>query len=251
MAKLKSGPSYWAELLKVGLYKRNQGRLSRQLTVAALGVLLFFGAYTLSSGPLSGYANSFLSMTVRYNASVQSGESPDSALVKSLDSALVELAKKHGGQLAGVKQGRRFHELTFQFPTSKGWTTRPELVSQMKKNCEKFKQAVSKHKQLGAKVRVSEPRRQRRRAVVVSVGLPVLLFVVAGWMLFRAVNYPRFADFLISVEAEMDKVSWPGRKQLYRSTAVVVSTMFFLGFVLLGFDVIWKEVFTLINFLRL
>ena len=87
--------------------------------------------------------------------------------------------------------------------------------------------------------------------MVVSVGLPVLLFVIAGWMLFRAVNYPRFADFLISVEAEMDKVSWPGRKELYRSTVVVVSTMFFLGFVLLSFDVIWKEVFTFINFLRL
>jgi len=27
--------------------------------------------------------------------------------------------------------------------------------------------------------------------------------------------------------------------------------MFFLGFVLLGFDVFWKKVFTFINFLRL
>jgi len=173
MAKSKSGPSYWAELLKFDLYKRNQGRLSRQLTVAALGVLLFFAAYTLSNGPLSGYANSFLSMTVRYTGKTD----------ESLDGALVELAKEQGGQLAGVNQGRRFHELTFQFPTSKGWTTRPELVTLMKKSCEQFEQTV--RGKYGEKVRVSKPRRQRRRAVLVSVGLPVLLFVITGWMLFR------------------------------------------------------------------
>ena len=32
-------------------------------------------------------------------------------------------------------------------------------------------------------------------------------------------NMPRFADFLIAVEAEMNKVSWPSKAELIRSSA--------------------------------
>ncbi|MBT4863530.1 MAG: preprotein translocase subunit SecE [Planctomycetaceae bacterium] len=105
--------------------------------------------------------------------------------------------------------------------------------------------------QYGAGVRVSQPRGQSRRAVGISIGIPVLLCAIGLWLVFRAVNFPRFADFLISVEAEMDKVSWPGRPELYRSTAVVVSTMFLLGFMLLAYDVFWKFFFELVGFLRI
>ena len=46
--------SFWSALLALDLYKRNQGRLARQLTAAGLGVLVVVGAYTLSQGPLLG-----------------------------------------------------------------------------------------------------------------------------------------------------------------------------------------------------
>jgi preprotein translocase subunit SecE len=39
--------------------------------------------------------------------------------------------------------------------------------------------------------------------------LPFVLLVAGLWIGYRAVNLPTFADFLIAVEAEMNKVSWP------------------------------------------
>ena len=53
---------------------------------------------------------------------------------------------------------------------------------------------------------------------------------------YRLVNLPAFADFLIAVEAEMNKVSWPTRTELFRASIVVLIMMFALAFILSGFD---------------
>jgi len=74
--------------------------------------------------------------------------------------------------------------------------------------------------------------------------------LLGGWWLgFRLVNMPRFADFLISVEAEMSKVSWPTRSDLVKSSAVVMVTIFGLAFVLFFYDVIWQWMLTAIGVL--
>ena len=52
------------------------------------------------------------------------------------------------------------------------------------------------------------------------------------WMSYRLVNVPAFADFLIAVEAEMNKVSWPTRGELIRSSIVVLVTIFVLAAIL-------------------
>jgi len=129
-------------LLNFDLYKRNQGRLARQLTAVTFALVLFFGAWTLSQGLLANY----------------------------------------------------------------------------------------------------DP--------AIRTGVPLAIAVVGVWFVFRLVNYPRFADFLISVEAEMDKVSWAARSELYRATIVVLVTMFFLGFVLLAFDIFWQWLFRWIGVLQ-
>ena len=141
MAKPENG-SFWSELLAVGLYKRNQGRLARQLTAGSLGVWVVLGAYILSQGPLASF---------------------------------------------------------------------------------------------GSEVRV---------------GIPFVIAVAAGWVIFRLVNFPVFAEFLISVEAEMAKVSWASRQELHRATIVVLSTMFFLGIVLFLYDKIWLVVLSWIGVLQ-
>ncbi len=133
MAKPENG-SFWSELLAAGLYKRNQGRLARQLTAAGIGALVVAGTYVLSQGPL-----------------------------------------------AGMERG-------------------------------------------------------------VRVGIPLLITVAAAWVIYRLVNYPRFAEFLISVEAEMGKVSWAGKEELKRATIVVLSTMLFLGVILFVYDLLWQKI---------
>ncbi|MEQ9407910.1 MAG: preprotein translocase subunit SecE [Fuerstiella sp.] len=84
----------------------------------------------------------------------------------------------------------------------------------------------------------------------VRVGVPLGIWVVLCWVAFRAVNVPRFADFLISVESELEKVVWPGRKQVMQSTIVVIATMLFLGLFLFGVDLVWRWFFSLIRFIE-
>jgi preprotein translocase subunit SecE len=76
------------------------------------------------------------------------------------------------------------------------------------------------------------------------------LLLASGWVCFRVVNYPRFADFLIAVEAEMAKVSWPSRGEITRSASVVMITIFGLAALLYVYDVILIEVFQLIGIRR-
>jgi len=69
--------------------------------------------------------------------------------------------------------------------------------------------------------------------------VPGLVLLVGAWLCYRLVNYPKFADFLIAVEAEMAKVSWPSRRELIRATVVVLVSMLVLTVVLYLFDSIW------------
>jgi preprotein translocase subunit SecE len=64
------------------------------------------------------------------------------------------------------------------------------------------------------------------------------------------VNIPRFADFLIAVEAEMNKVSWPARQELIRSSLVVIFVIFAMAIALFGFDLVWGGVFEWLGVLQ-
>ncbi len=72
---------------------------------------------------------------------------------------------------------------------------------------------------------------------------PLLLVALGMWFGFRLVNWPKFADFLISVEAEMTKVSWPTKTELYRASMVVIFTMAFLALLLFAYDLVWQAIF--------
>ena len=81
----------------------------------------------------------------------------------------------------------------------------------------------------------------------VASGIPTVLVALGVWTGFRLVNWPRFADFLIAVEAEMNKVTWPGKDELVRAAFVVIFTIFFLAISLFVFDFIWQFVFSTIG----
>ena len=71
--------------------------------------------------------------------------------------------------------------------------------------------------------------------------IDAVIVVVGLWASFRLVNMPRFADFLISVEIEMTKVSWPTRTDLVRTSGVVMVTIFGLATVLFLYDIVWQN----------
>ena len=151
--------AFLQELFHVGLYKRTQGRVTRQVTFVAVAVALAAGLYQLHG---------------------------------VLGTALVNWP---GSWLAYLNMGRN--------------------------------EAVE------AIVRQS-----------VRHGLPFALLLLGLWAAYRLVNLPSFADFLIAVEAEMNKVSWPTRTELYRSSIVVLVTIFALAAVLFVFDFFWQMMFT-------
>ena len=77
-------------------------------------------------------------------------------------------------------------------------------------------------------------------AIVARYILPAIVLAIGAWAAFRVVNMPKFAEFLISVENEMGKVSWPSRGELYRASMVVLVVIFLLTAILLGYDLFLK-----------
>jgi preprotein translocase subunit SecE len=73
--------------------------------------------------------------------------------------------------------------------------------------------------------------------------VPFVLLLAGLWISFRIVNMPNFADFLISVEGEMNKVSWPSRGELFRAAMVVMVVIFFLAGLLFMYDLVLTEIF--------
>jgi preprotein translocase subunit SecE len=144
--------SLWGELLSASVYKRNQGRVARQLTFAALAAVISIGVWRLTQ----------------------------------------LLAVLYGGGAAGMG-GEDYG--------------------------------------------------------VVRFVVPPVLWALGLWVAYRAVNVPWFADFLIAVEAEMAKVSWPTGDEVFRSSVVIIFLIFALAAILAGYDLFWW--FVLRNVLRI
>ena len=81
----------------------------------------------------------------------------------------------------------------------------------------------------------------------VRMGIPIAVAVIGCWAAYRLVNHPPVADFLIGVEEEMAKVSWPAQDEVRRATVVVFITMFLLATTLAVYDLVLQQ---LLRFLQ-
>ena len=59
--------------------------------------------------------------------------------------------------------------------------------------------------------------------------------------------YKRFFPFLKEVRAEMKKVTWPSKNEVYSTTIVVLIATFFFGFYLYFMDIIFSWIITRIR----
>jgi len=84
-----------------------------------------------------------------------------------------------------------------------------------------------------------------------KTGIPTAMGALGAWFAWRLINYPKFADFLIAVEGEMDKVSWPEWPYLWRAMGVVVSVLVLFMAYMWVCDTIWVWLFRLIGFLNI
>jgi preprotein translocase subunit SecE len=158
--------TFFHELLRVGLYKRSQGRITRQVTFAALVVTIALGCLRMSS--------LMSSSTVAASAAESLGAHPWLSPFYYIAVACAWFAARTGFYL---------------------W-------------------------------------------------FPTLVLAAMAWGSYRLVNLPGFADFLIAVEAEMNKVSWPTRTELFRASMVVLIMIFSLAIILFVYDSAWFVLLT-------
>jgi len=82
------------------------------------------------------------------------------------------------------------------------------------------------------------------RQPLMRYGIPTALVIGAAFLLFRLLNRPRTADFLIATESEMKKVSWSSKKEIIGSTKVVIVFTFILAAILASADLIFVWLFS-------
>lgn len=87
-------------------------------------------------------------------------------------------------------------------------------------------------------------------SIGVRYGVPAAVGLGVAWFIYRLVQYPPFAEFLIATEAEMNKVSWTHKEDLYRATTVVLVTVVLMSAFLFGVDWIWSNLLQALGVLR-
>jgi preprotein translocase SecE subunit len=83
-----------------------------------------------------------------------------------------------------------------------------------------------------------------RAAMWVSTMVPAGLFVVLSLLIVWLSNRHSVADFMISAEGEIKKVSWSSRKEVAVSTVVVIITVVILATLLGLADFVFQLVFS-------
>jgi preprotein translocase subunit SecE len=59
--------------------------------------------------------------------------------------------------------------------------------------------------------------------------------------------YKRFVNFLKDTRAELRKVTWPSKSEVYSTTIVVIAAMVFFGFYLFFMDILFSWVISQIR----
>ena len=57
-------------------------------------------------------------------------------------------------------------------------------------------------------------------------------------------KFRELKNFFTEVKAELKKVTWPSKKEVYATTLVVIMTTVFFGFYLYGLDILISQIFT-------
>ena len=85
----------------------------------------------------------------------------------------------------------------------------------------------SLYKKLSASLDISE-----QSGLWISVAVPLVVFTLITLFLYWLVNRPNLADFLISAEGELKKVSFSTRREIATSTFVVIIVVIFMAIML-------------------
>ena len=83
------------------------------------------------------------------------------------------------------------------------------------------------------------------------VGVNLFLLAIATWVGFRVLQYSPVVDFLVNIDDESEKVTWPTWPELTRSTLVVLVCMCFFSAYLFLCDFVWQFVLRSLSILNI
>ncbi len=98
--------------------------------------------------------------------------------------------------------------------------------------------------QLYKKLEAVEWGLSRMEAMWVATMVPAGLFVVFALLISWLINKPSVADFMISAEGEMKKVSWSSKQEIAVSTGIVIVVVIFMALLLGTTDIGFRTFFT-------
>jgi preprotein translocase SecE subunit len=84
----------------------------------------------------------------------------------------------------------------------------------------------------------------RKAALWVATMVPAGMFVVFALLISWLINKPSVADFMISAEGEMKKVSWSSKQEIVVSTFIVIVVVVFMAILLGTTDIGFRTFFT-------
>jgi preprotein translocase SecE subunit len=241
-------------MLRVGVYKRSQGRVTRQVTFAALAVAIALGLMRLSASliNLDPVVTAKPAIAV---CTVKAGHVESDAIMKVTGGKekTATVAVHAGDTLAKIAEAVNTHTST----TGVAAATREDngqtalVVSSTVVGGNGFlKLEVPKDVlQIEGLDNDGVARGQDSLNLGLRFLIPGVLLFGGLWMSYRVVNVPGCADFLIAVEAEMNKVSWPTRSELFRASMVVLIVIFSLAIVLSLYDFAWGVLFRWLHIL--
>ncbi|HUV66302.1 MAG TPA: preprotein translocase subunit SecE [Sedimentisphaerales bacterium] len=83
-----------------------------------------------------------------------------------------------------------------------------------------------------------------RATLWIATMVPAGLFVILALVIFWLVNKSSVADFMISAEGEMKKVSWSSKQEITVSTFIVIAVVVIMAALLGTTDVGFSAIFT-------
>lgn len=254
-------------------YKPQQGHRIRRATLAALWFLAGSGMYTAYQSGALAAANLSMPFTGYYVvvdahdselitpdllpgvSGIRKGDPLDRSEYSRL---LTLLAADSANQLVKVRGDRQEIPLTDNKKVlfEPGKLVRRDSVTQANRlitNPDE-KSYFGIYREVQFKEAIPPTVRPEGRGQVMllpSLGTQALVFtIVLVWLSVRLTQVPAFADFLISTDAEMNKVSWASRSKLWQDTIVVIVGMLLMAGLMMGLDQMWRGVLTATSVLQ-
>jgi len=233
--------------MRVGVYKASQGGITRQVTFAALALAIALGVLRLKT-ELVGFDPIVTALPAQVICTTKAGHIEADAKIKVTGTV--------GSAVVDVQTGERLAKVADAIDAQRKSTGVAAAVNDNKLVLSSVAVDATGLIRLDAPAGTFQieglgPDGVARGRSALNLGLrfliPGLLLALGVWASYRVVNVPVFADFLIAVEAEMNKVSWPTRNELFRASMVVLIEIFALAIILTAYDVFWKGLLTLLH----